>query len=220
VSTVLVRLRVRVPDRPGSLGRVASTLGAIGADIAQVEVLESGSGRAIDEITVNVNDLAHLDLIRHELSRVPGVSTLGVQLHPPSPNGHNELKLVAQVLARPARALLTLVDGAPAAISADWAAILLYGPAGPPPRVVASSVRAPDPEHIVVSAALRNGTVRVPRPDSSGEYEAAALVSLGTTGYGLLVVREDGPGFHRAELARLSEVGEIVHHVAPVGALA
>lgn len=218
--TMLVRLRVRVPDRPGSLGRVASTLGAIGADIAQVEVLESGSGRAIDEISVNVNDLGHLDLVRHELSRVPGVSVVGVQLHPPAPNGHNELKLVAQVLARPSRALLTLVDGAPGAISADWAAILLYGPAGPPPRVVATSVRAPDPEHIVVTAALRNGTVRIPRPDASGDYDSAALVAIGSSGYGLLIVREEGPGFHRAELARLAEVGDIVQHVVPVAALA
>jgi len=202
------------------LGRVASTLGAIGADIAQVEVLESGSGRAIDEISVNVNDLAHLDLVRHELARVPGVSVVGVLLHPPSLDGHNELKLVAQVLARPDRALLTLVDGAPAAIGADWAAIVLYGPAGPPPRVVASSVRAPESVDIVISAALRNGTVRLPRADSMGEYESAALVTLGATGYALLVVREDGPSFHRAELARLGEVGEIVQHSAPVAALA
>ncbi|NUT99783.1 MAG: ACT domain-containing protein, partial [Saccharothrix sp.] len=37
-------LRVQLPDRPGTLGAVASALGEIGADILSVDVVERGSG--------------------------------------------------------------------------------------------------------------------------------------------------------------------------------
>ena len=37
---MLLRVRVTLPDRPGTLGQVARTLGVSGADIVQVVVLE------------------------------------------------------------------------------------------------------------------------------------------------------------------------------------
>src|SRR5207244_9226945 len=49
---MLLRLRVELPDRPGSLGQVARTLGIAGADIVSVVVLERSSGRAVDDFTV------------------------------------------------------------------------------------------------------------------------------------------------------------------------
>jgi hypothetical protein len=49
---MLLRVRVSLPDRPGALGRVARTLGASGADIVQVVVLERLAGRAVDDFTV------------------------------------------------------------------------------------------------------------------------------------------------------------------------
>ncbi|MFD0851823.1 ACT domain-containing protein, partial [Actinomadura adrarensis] len=42
---MLLRIRVRLPDRPGSLGKVARILGAAGADVAQMAVLERDNGR-------------------------------------------------------------------------------------------------------------------------------------------------------------------------------
>ncbi|MFD0535873.1 ACT domain-containing protein [Actinomadura luteofluorescens] len=49
---MLLRIRVRLPDRPGSLGQVARTLGAAGADVVQMAVLERDNGRAMDDFTV------------------------------------------------------------------------------------------------------------------------------------------------------------------------
>ena len=43
-------LRVVLPDRPGTLGAVATALGHAQADINAVEIVEKGTGYVIDEI--------------------------------------------------------------------------------------------------------------------------------------------------------------------------
>lgn len=53
---MLLRLRIALPDRPGSLGQIARALGVAGADITQVVVLDREAGRAVDDITVSCPD--------------------------------------------------------------------------------------------------------------------------------------------------------------------
>src|SRR3954471_16726522 len=120
----LARIRLRMPDRPGSLGRVASAIGAVSGDIAGVDVLASEAGHALDDVVVQVRDAAHLDVVLTALAGVPGVGVEGVHHPAPPAPGHADLQLVAQVLAQPGRSLQTLVDGAPGALGVDWAAIV------------------------------------------------------------------------------------------------
>ena len=47
-------LRVALPDRPGSLGAVASALGDAHADISAVEIVEKGGGRVIDDFMLTL----------------------------------------------------------------------------------------------------------------------------------------------------------------------
>ena len=47
-------LRLVVPDRPGTLGAVATALGSAGADIASLDVLERGDGFAVDDVVVDL----------------------------------------------------------------------------------------------------------------------------------------------------------------------
>jgi hypothetical protein len=54
MSLVLRRLLVRLPDRPGSLGRVTTLLGRLGIDIHEVRVIERDGGMATDEFVVMV----------------------------------------------------------------------------------------------------------------------------------------------------------------------
>ena len=154
-GAVLARIRVRVPDRPGSLGRVASAIGAASGDIAGVDVLDSEAGQALDDVVVRVRDAAHVRRVLDGLALVPGVSVEGVHSPEPPATGHADLQLVAQVLARPARALQTLVDGAPAALGVDWAAIVQDPGDGPAAPVLSVSTGAP--EHL-------RGPGRVPAP--------------------------------------------------------
>ncbi|HEU4674802.1 MAG TPA: ACT domain-containing protein [Motilibacteraceae bacterium] len=200
---MLVRLRLAVPDRPGSLGRVATALGAAAADIVRVDVLDSEAGRALDDVLVEVRDVAHLQRVREQLDAVPGVEVVGAQHPAPPSGGHAELELVDHVVTRPEAAVQTLADGAPPAAGADWAVVLRYGAAGDPEGVVAASVGSLAPEALDVTLPLRLAAVTIPAG-------AAAVVPLGTSRLALLVVREGGLAFHRSELWRLGQLGEIV----------
>jgi hypothetical protein len=207
---VLARLRISVPDRPGSLGRVTSAIGAAGGDIAKVDVLESEAGRALDDVFVQVRDTAHLDRLRRTVQSLAGVTINGVQSPAPPATGHTELELVQQVLAQPERSLQTLVDGAPGALGADWAALVEFDPDGGQSAVLAVSTRAPAGDGISVTAPLRLSSVRVLHPDTDEPYTGAALVPLSGTQVGLLLVRESGVDFHQSELWRLGPVGAII----------
>src|SRR6185437_569121 len=52
--TVSYLLRVLLPDRPGMLGAVATALGAAGADILGVDVVERAAGVAVDDLIVEL----------------------------------------------------------------------------------------------------------------------------------------------------------------------
>lgn len=205
---MLVRLRLAVPDRPGSLGRVATALGAAAADIVRVDVLDSESGRAVDDVLVEVRDLAHLQRVREQLGAVQGVEVVGTQHPAPPSGGHAELELVDHLVTAPASALQILVDGVPAAAGADWAVVLRYGAGGHPEGVVAASTGAPAPETIDHALPLRLTALTLP-PGDGGPAPAAAVVPLGTGELALLVVRTGGLAFHRSELWRLGQLGEI-----------
>lgn len=207
---MLARLRVSVPDRPGSLGLVATTVGSAGADITRVEVLDNEGGRAVDDVFAAVRDQAHLQRVRERLAGTPGVEVLGVQCPAPPSTGHAELELVSQVVGRPASARQTLVDGAPTALGVDWAVLLAWGQDGSAGDVVASSTGWPGPGVVTVTAALRLTTLRLTPTGGDRPYGGAALVPVTGTSLGLVVVREDGPEIHRSELWRLEQIGDLV----------
>jgi hypothetical protein len=209
-ADVLARLRISVPDRPGSLGRVTSAIGSAGGDIAKVDVLESEGGRALDDVFVQVRDAAHLERLSRTVTGLAGVVIQGVQHPAPPVTGHTELELVQQVISRPGRSLQTLVDGAPGALGADWAALIEYGPDGAQSAVLAVSPRGPQPDGIIVSAPLRLGAVRALHPQTDEPYSGAALIPLAGISVGLLLVRESGVDFHRSELWRFGPLGAIV----------
>jgi len=217
---VLARLRISVPDRPGSLGRVTSAIGSAGGDIAKVDVLESEAGRALDDVFVQVRDAAHLDRLARTVGSLAGVVIQGVQHPAPPATGHTELELVQQVLSQPGRSLQTLVDGAPGALGADWAALIEYGPEGDQVAVLAVSPRGPAPEAVSVSAPLRLGAVRVLDQRTDEPYSGAAMIPLTGTAVGLLLVREAGVDFHRSELWRFGPLGAIVGPVVNAATVA
>src|SRR5690349_17101702 len=121
---MLALIRISIRDRPGALGDVATRVGAAGADIVQVQVLESESGRALDDLHVQVRDAAHLQRVQAQVGAVPGVQVLGVRDEPAPTTGHGELELARRMVAAPARALTTLVDGVAASTGSDWAAVV------------------------------------------------------------------------------------------------
>jgi hypothetical protein len=123
---MLLRVRVALPDRPGSLGQVARTLGVAGADIVQVVVLERLGGRAIDDFTVVWPGGAGVERLRAGLGAMPGVRVDGIWRAIGAPvSGGYDAELLTQVAANPVEGLATLVDAVPALLAADWAAALI-----------------------------------------------------------------------------------------------
>ncbi len=214
---MLARIRISVPDSPGSLGRVTTAIGSAGGDIAGVDVLESETGRALDDVFVHVRDPDHLRAVNAAVGAEAGVSVVGVQQGVPPVTGHTDLELCRQVLAQPDRAVRTLVDGAPRALGADWAAVLTFDATGAQEDVLAVSPDAPAASAIRIAAPLRLGAVRLAVPGTDRHYSGSALVPLGDGPLGLLLVRADGVDFHRSELWRLSQVGSVLGAVLAVG---
>lgn len=194
---MLLRLRVELPDRPGSLGQVARTLGVIGADIVSVLVLERSQGRAVDDFTVVWPASALVGRILVGLGAVPGVRVVGVWrcTELPAPIGR-DVALLGQVAADPGRGVATLVDGVPGLVAADWAAVTAVDPAwaGAPANVPLTvryaSLGAP------LAPAIPDITPLRPRAVTSADGTHYVAVPLRRAGLVLVAARggPDGPG--------------------------
>lgn len=66
----LVRLRIELDDRPGSLAGVAAAIAARDGNITAIDVLESDGGRVLDEITVDVPEGLDMAQLRSEIAGV------------------------------------------------------------------------------------------------------------------------------------------------------
>ena len=77
----LFRLQVSLPDRPGSLGAVASAIGFAGGDIRGLVVMKSEDGRGYDDITVAIpgNDPSDLLGILKDIGVVDVLSVIPVE---------------------------------------------------------------------------------------------------------------------------------------------
>lgn len=73
----LFRLKIALPDRPGSLGAIASAIGAAGGDIRGLVVMKSEDGRGYDDITVAVPGNDPTDLL-DVLGSIGGVEVISV----------------------------------------------------------------------------------------------------------------------------------------------
>ena len=214
---MLLRLRVRLPDRPGSLGQVARTLGVTGADIVQMVVLERVGGRAVDDFTVIWPAAAPMDRIMAGLTAIPGVAVEGVWRSAAAPVvGGADAELVGHVAANPSNGIATLVDAIPGLLAADWAAVLAVPldwaragddqPASAGPTVVYASWRAPQPLAPPEVTPLR------PRSFDGPGRERFAAAPFGRAGLVLLIARDGTedcprvPAFHVTEVDRLAQL--------------
>ena len=74
----LYKLQVSLPDRPGSLGMLASAIGSAGADIRELQVMKTEDGIGFDEITVAVPGTNTEDLVEI-LNSIGGVTVLSIE---------------------------------------------------------------------------------------------------------------------------------------------
>jgi hypothetical protein len=124
---VALLVRVWLPDRPGALGAVASRIGAVRGDLTGIDILERGAGRAIDELTVELEDVALVDLLVNEIRQVDGVDVEDVVvLDSAAPDPRVDALETAALLVEQdgVGALLgALVDRSGRDFSASWVAV-------------------------------------------------------------------------------------------------
>jgi hypothetical protein len=158
-------VRVWLPDRPGALGAVASRIGALGADIVGIDVLEQGDRVAVDEFSITLLRPDLIDLLAREIEEVDGVSVEAWRRVERFPDPRLDfLRLVEDLIAAPDLSTLEarLVSAVVSEFTADWAAIVAPGAV-----LVSAGEPMPSPE---VLDALAAGTA------------ASPLVASGVTG--------------------------------------
>ncbi|MEV1177362.1 ACT domain-containing protein [Nonomuraea sp. NPDC049784] len=194
---MLLRVRVALPDRPGSLAQVTKVLGAAGADITQVTVLDRGAGTAVDDITIFCPESTPRQALVKSLETVDGVAVEGIWTTREAPGTYPELEILKYITTAGDRALTTLIDSLPVLFSADWAATASGE------RVIYASWRAP--KDLVVPWETPSRPTAVTLEDDLHLIHAP----LPPLALSLLLARSEGPAFHRIEVHRLTRILEI-----------
>lgn len=208
-------LRVVLPDKPGSLGAVATALGGAGADILGVDVVERAHGQAVDDLAVELPPGRPPDVLITAAESVPGVEVESVRPHSGKLDTHRELELVEEITGDPENGLRLLADGVPRIFRAGWA--LVAAREGTRAYRLAESAAAPETRAgdlpwlplshaIVVDPAVHE----VPEPWADLDTELAAAPFGPDRPHALVVGRPGGPAFRRSELARLEHLAGIV----------
>jgi hypothetical protein len=213
IDVVRLVVRVWLPDRPGALGLVASRIGAIGADIVGVDVLERSEHVAVDEFAVTLESEDLVKLLVREIEEVDGASVEQWERVERFPDPLDALETIEHVCAaRDVDDLATrLTARVRAEFNADWAAVLresvLVATAG-------DNVPGPSVLHAVASGVSASPAVAA---GDSGPDDLA-VAPLAAHGSFLLVGRVGHP-FRRRERRQLLALARVADRLSMMLAL-
>jgi hypothetical protein len=210
-------LRLVLPDQPGSLGTVATAIGAVGGDISSVSVVEKGLDYAVDDFVVSFDS--------HLLADVTAAaqSLAGVRIEVLRPIVEDdylphELDLVDRLVDAGTEALSLVTHLSTQLFRASWALVLISSDGG----VVTRNATPGSP--VMVWTSLPFFPLAAPvsfEPDAEwlpekwrDEQTALAAAPVGDGNTALLVGRKGGPHFRTTEMERL---GHLAHVAATVG---
>jgi len=71
-------LRLRYPDLPGFLGRIASTIGEADGLIGSVDIVQVEKGEITRDIIVSARDAEHGETVVDRVGQIPGVTIVRV----------------------------------------------------------------------------------------------------------------------------------------------
>jgi hypothetical protein len=117
-------LRLVLPDRPGALGAVATALGAIGADILSVDIVERSPGFAVDDLVVELPSDKLADTLITASVTVEGVRVESIRPYAGQIDPHRELELLDALATKPDPTGAVLADGVTRIFRAGWALVL------------------------------------------------------------------------------------------------
>lgn len=209
-------LRVRLDDRPGSLGSLAVALGSVGADILSLDVVERASGYAIDDLVVELPPGGMPDMLITAAEALNGVRVDSIRPHTGLLEAHRELELIDHIAAADDKVamLQVLADESPRVLRVGWCTVVALHESGP--RRVVGSPSAPETEADAApwlplehACTLDGGADWVPRVWRDMDTTLAAA-PLGDTTTAVMLGRPGGPDFRPSEVARLGYLAGIV----------
>lgn len=203
-------LRVGLPDRPGSLGAVATALGTVGADIQAVEIVEKHAGFAVDDFMVEVPLGTLPDALITACTTIADVSVLWFSHYPEGWGLQADVAVLDEMTENPAEAASILTHAAPTVFRVNWAAQVDRGDG-----------------HVITRTAMAPEVDRFPL-DSLGDLDGADYVEvadgwlpgwpetmIATAPFknqsALVLARTGGPAFIKSELARLRHLAALTN---------
>jgi hypothetical protein len=191
-------MRVQLPDVPGSLGRLATAIGAGGGDIEAFEIVDKRvDGTAVDDVLLDTVPGAMPDSIVSACNALEGVQVLWIGRYLAGGNLFMDLEVVEALTADPETALDRLVDLLPVTFRCEWAARV------DGTTVLSRTEGAPT-------------TIEVARVDDverrTADDDLLVLAPLGD-GQTVVIGRRGGPEFLDSELARF---GHLVNLAASI----
>lgn len=218
-------LRVALPDRPGSLGQLATALGTVGADIEAIEVVERRfDGTAVDDVLVGLPPGALPDSLVSACWSVPGITVEWISRFAAGGGLFPDLEAVEVMTQDPTDAAARLVDVLPTVFHTDWAAVVSCSAGAL--SVEYATPAAPDLSGLPFDVAGLSRAHRVAVPDSwtapAGADLLLAVAPL-VTGWAevpdvegrlLALGRRGGPDFLDSELARLFHLASLAASIA------
>lgn len=190
-------LRVALPDVPGSLGRVATAIGAAGADIEAFEIVDhTADGRVVDDILMEFSAGTLPDSVVSACHALDGVEVLWISRYHAGGNLFLDLEVVEHLTQHRAEAVDRLVGLLPVTFRVDWAA-KLQRVDGVAHVVLATEAAPQEIEWVDVARPSRlpdldEVTIRCAAPLATDE-----MIVLG---------RDGGPAFLDSELARFGHL--------------
>lgn len=205
-------LRVALPDVPGSLGRLASAIGAVGGNIDAIEIVERDHhGRAVDDVFLAADSGVLPDTIISACTALQDVEVLWISHYGAGSNLTRDLEVVEAMTSSPRTARDTLVDLLPATFVVDWAArvrrigdggLVLHGSAAAPTEVA---------EDILWPSEMGRGC-RIEVPERLSELLLAGCSF--EKDEMIVIARRGGPEILDSEIARLCHLGALATSIS------
>lgn len=193
-------LRVVLPDRPGSLGSVASALGAAQADINAVEIVEKGDGFVIDDFMLSLPAGHRPDTLVTACAGLPGVEVQWVSFYPENWGLNADLDVLEEMVVDPSHSEELLANAVPSTFHCTWAMVLDRSTGVIVHRSRLAPQGAVDLSEIGDLAEARVTSVGVGWLEGWGENELAVAPFRDEHS---IVIGRPGPEFRRSELLRL-----------------
>lgn len=201
-------LRVALPDRPGSLGAVATALGHAQADINAVEVVEKYEGYAVDDFMLDLAPGAQPDSLITACGSIEGVQVLWMSFWARSWALQADVDVLNRMTEEPERAEHILTENAPAVFHVDWATLLHQGDG----TVTGRSELAPDVESLPLdhfATLTQPVTGELAEEWLPGWPEALYALAPTKRGRTIVIARKGGPEFLPSEVARLRHLASL-----------